>query len=262
MRRRDAKNDSLDLRYPVRPALVSAAFAVLVHATLLALATVAGFRVGNRHDLIRVWLFPGGGNGAAPGAGADKQTAVAPPAPQMAQAQPANGHHADALRAKPPARHHRPASQMLAPRDDGVPSAAPSNGGGSETGAPGGAGAATAAGWGPPGGGAGGSGTGDGGSGAGDGGDQRAYCVYCPEPHYPLIARARGWQGSVDVRLSVLADGSVQDASLRRSSGYSVLDAAAIAVARRSRFRPPASSGLPAPFRGRIEYRFELTTGR
>ena len=100
------------------------------------------------------------------------------------------------------------------------------------------------------------------GGGAGDGSDERAYCVYCPEPHYPLIARARGWQGSVDVGLSVLADGSVHNASLRRSSGYSVLDEAAITVARQSRFRPPTASGLPAPLRGRIEYRFELTTSR
>lgn len=99
-----------------------------------------------------------------------------------------------------------------------------------------------------------------GGSGTGDGNDQRAYCVSCPEPHYPLVARARGWQGIVDVGLLVLADGSVNDASLRRSSGYGVLDKAAIAVARQSRFSPPAVNGLPAPLHGRIEYRFELTT--
>ncbi|HXQ22438.1 MAG TPA: energy transducer TonB [Candidatus Acidoferrales bacterium] len=101
-----------------------------------------------------------------------------------------------------------------------------------------------------------------GGSGAGSSSDQRAYCVSCPEPHYPLVARARGWQGTVDVGLLVLADGSVDDASLRRSSGYGVLDAAAIAVARQSRFSPPAANGLPAPLHGRIEYRFELTTAR
>jgi outer membrane biosynthesis protein TonB len=38
-----------------------------------------------------------------------------------------------------------------------------------------------------------------------------------------------------------------------------VLDEAAIAVARQSRFSPPAINGLPAPLRGRIEYRFELS---
>ncbi len=108
-----------------------------------------------------------------------------------------------------------------------------------------------------------GAGTGEGiGRGTGGSGDQRAYCVYCPEPRYPLIARARGWQGTVDVGLLVLADGSVDTAGVRRSSGYGALDRAAIAVARQSRFTPPAAAGLPTPLRGRIEYRFELTTAR
>jgi protein TonB len=77
-----------------------------------------------------------------------------------------------------------------------------------------------------------------------------------------MIARARGWQGRFDVGLLVLADGSVERASVRRSSGYGVLDEAAIAVARQSRFTPPPASGLPTPLHGRIEYRFELTTAR
>ncbi|MBI1813890.1 MAG: energy transducer TonB [Deltaproteobacteria bacterium] len=95
--------------------------------------------------------------------------------------------------------------------------------------------------------------------GTGDGADQRAACISCPAPRYPLVARARGWAGTVHVGLSVLADGSVEDASVRRSSGYGVLDEAAMTVARRSRFTPPETRGLPAPLHGRIEYRFELS---
>jgi protein TonB len=72
-----------------------------------------------------------------------------------------------------------------------------------------------------------------------------------------LIARARGWQGTVEVLLSVLADGAVNAATLWRSSGYSVLDQAAIAAAQHSRFTPPRET---APLRGRMEYRFELVT--
>ena len=97
-----------------------------------------------------------------------------------------------------------------------------------------------------------------GGSGDGVGPDPRASCVYCPQPHYPLIARARGWQGTVEVLLSVLADGAVNAATLWRSSGYSVLDQAAIAAAQHSRFTPPRETAL----RGRMEYRFELVTAR
>ena len=106
--------------------------------------------------------------------------------------------------------------------------------------------------------GAGGAGLGDG-LGNGNAADQRGYCVYCPEPRYPLIARARGWQGTVHVALSVSADGSVAEANLRESSGYGVLDRAAIEVARHSRFEPPATRGLRTPLHGRIEYRFQLS---
>lgn len=104
-----------------------------------------------------------------------------------------------------------------------------------------------------------GTGSGSGaGTGGGDGFDPRTACLYCPEPSYPLIARARGWQGTVEVALSVLADGSVDGARLGRSSGYPVLDDAAIAVARQSRFRLPRDADVPTPLRGRIEYRFVL----
>jgi protein TonB len=97
-----------------------------------------------------------------------------------------------------------------------------------------------------------------GGAGMRDALDARAFCVSCPEPSYPLIARARGWQGTVEVALFVRADGSVNGASLGRSSGYQALDDAAIAVARLSRFHLPDDHGLPTPLRGRMEYRFVL----
>lgn len=97
-----------------------------------------------------------------------------------------------------------------------------------------------------------------GGAGMGTGLATRALCVYCPEPSYPLIARSRGWQGTVEVALSVRADGSVHGARLGRSSGYEALDDAAIAVARLSHFHLPDESGLPAPLHGRMEYRFVL----
>lgn len=98
---------------------------------------------------------------------------------------------------------------------------------------------------------------GGGGSGAGEGGDRRAYCEYCPEPGYPMIARRRGWKGTVGVQLILLGDGHVGSASVARSSGYEVLDREAVNVARRSRFRLPRRDEA-APLQGRIEYRFEL----
>ncbi len=185
------------------------------------------------------------------------QPGVALPAPQVLQAADGSERHRDVAPAKPHVSPHRRTRTAPALREAAVPPAVTASDGENDSHSDSRAGAATAAGAGLPGDGAGGSGPG--GPGAGNGGDQRAYCVYCPEPHYPLIARARGWQGRVDVGLFVLADGSVHDASLRRSSGYTALDEAALAVARQSRFRPRLASGLPAPLHGRIEYRFELT---
>ncbi len=71
---------------------------------------------------------------------------------------------------------------------------------------------------------------------------------------YPSRARRLGWQGTVDVALQVGADGGVEDAQVGRSSGYAALDAAAVAVARRSRFHVTERSGI----RGSLRYRFVL----
>jgi protein TonB len=95
---------------------------------------------------------------------------------------------------------------------------------------------------------------GNGGGGA-PGGDLRPFCRSCPVPGYPARARRQGWQGTVDVRLRVSGDGTVAEASVARSSGHAVLDAAAVSVARRSRFRVPAGG---ASLRGQLRYRFVL----
>ncbi|GIW43918.1 MAG: hypothetical protein KatS3mg077_1200 [Candidatus Binatia bacterium] len=105
-----------------------------------------------------------------------------------------------------------------------------------------------------------GTGTDAGGRGAGTGGglaDARAYCVHCPAPVYPAIARQRSWSGVVRVWLELAADGTVRSARVESSSGYDALDREALAAARRSRFRVPSYEGTSAPA-GVIEYRFEL----
>jgi TonB family protein len=45
---------------------------------------------------------------------------------------------------------------------------------------------------------------------------------------YPLVARSRGWQGKVLLAFTVTAEGRLHDAAVAQSSGYSVLDRAAI----------------------------------
>ena len=245
MRRRDATDRLL---FPQRragwPALMCAGLSLGLHVLLLGAATFAVLAGTRPSELIRVSLLSGGGvDSGAPAAQSAAVVPIAPPAPPKPQRQT---QRAPARFVAAP-RRARVASRDLASVHPSEPAEVAT-----QVGAAVGAGATS---------GSGGSGLGSG-SGSGDGTDQRAACVYCPKPRYPFIARARGWQGSVDVGLLVLADGRVDTASLRRSSGYDVLDDAAIAVARQSRFSPPAAQGLPAPLHGRIEYRFELTNAR
>ncbi len=50
---------------------------------------------------------------------------------------------------------------------------------------------------------------------------------------YPLLARLRGWEGTVMIGLDVEADGFLRQVHLSRSSGYDVLDQSALEAVRR-----------------------------
>ncbi len=261
MRRRDATTSTVHCTRWRKVACLGLSLGF--HVGLLAVAAVTVLRGSQTARLIRVSLASGGVSRGSEGARAEhagaSESGAAPhqPAPRT---QPAAQEPGQQFANRPllRARKHGPAPRREHPSAplSTLPATANASTSGSDPAAVG-RGLAKGS----------NVGTGEGfgnrsGTGGGDGVDQRVYCVYCPEPHYPLLARSRGWQGRVDVGLVVLADGSVDVASLRRSSGYGVLDEAAVAVARRSRFKPPSTSGLPAPLHGRIEYRFELTTAR
>jgi periplasmic protein TonB len=64
----------------------------------------------------------------------------------------------------------------------------------------------------------------------------RATCVRCPNPNYPAIARRRGWQGSVLLTFQLSPEGMARDIVVARSSGHEMLDEAAMANAKESRF--------------------------
>jgi TonB family protein len=263
MRRRDANGKhSLQLTRG-GPSTTAAAvvLALALHAgALLALAAVR-IPIASTPPLLRVSLLPGGGDGSQRGGGAANSEAPAESS-RKAPSNPVREHVAQRKRhrSRPPKARRATLHKSVRPHDPPVappPMTTASLGTAAESGGADGVRSADGAGAGTD-----GSGPGrghGGGSGDGIGPDARASCVYCPQPHYPLIARARGWQGTVEVLLSVLADGSVKAATLWRSSGYSVLDRAAVAAARHSRFTPPPET---APLRGRMEYRFELITTR
>lgn len=64
-----------------------------------------------------------------------------------------------------------------------------------------------------------------------------------PAPSYPGIARRRGWEGTVEFNVRVLATGEVAEITLKNSSGYKSLDDAARRAIIRWRFIPAKRYG-------------------
>lgn len=64
---------------------------------------------------------------------------------------------------------------------------------------------------------------------------------------YPAIAMEKGWQGRVDVRMVIGANGMLAGASIKASSGYAILDNQAIDMLRKGK----TTVQIPASLRGR-----------
>lgn len=59
-----------------------------------------------------------------------------------------------------------------------------------------------------------------------------------PPPNYPVLARKRGYEGTVMVNVEVDTTGRVKDLNLSASSGYKMLDTAALNTVKQWRFVP------------------------
>jgi protein TonB len=49
-----------------------------------------------------------------------------------------------------------------------------------------------------------------------------------PAPKYPVLARRRGWEGSIELKVLVRQDGFPDEVVIQKSSGYKILDDSAI----------------------------------
>ena len=78
------------------------------------------------------------------------------------------------------------------------------------------------------------------------------------EPAYPARARRAGSEGRVVLRVAISAAGEVTGLEVVRSSGSVLLDEAAAAAARASRFTPARRDGVAEPSEAEAAYRFEL----
>jgi len=232
----------------MRSRVVSLCLSILLHAGLIGFAAGVVYTLAKPRTAIPVALLPGGGGGRPASEADPAKHAADPVAPVAAPPEkPRLEKRALALPSQRPPRAQPPPAAASAPSEaQPLDVAATAGDGGSGAGSGGGSGGRAGS----------GSGTGNG-SGRGHDVDLRLFCVSCPEPLYPRLARVRGWEGATDIELVVLADGHVDDVALKRSSGFEVLDNAALDVARQSRFSPPPDSFTP-PVRGRLAYRFEL----
>ena len=62
--------------------------------------------------------------------------------------------------------------------------------------------------------------------------------LYAPRPEYPLAARKNHWTGAGVFACNLRSDGTVASVDVLRSTGYQILDQAAIAAFRQWRFQP------------------------
>ena len=79
-----------------------------------------------------------------------------------------------------------------------------------------------------------------------------------PLPPYPRVAREHGWEGTTLLRVEVLDDGSGGKVEILKSSGYQVLDEAALETVRRWSFLPARSGYTPIRSLVEIPIRFRM----
>jgi len=69
--------------------------------------------------------------------------------------------------------------------------------------------------------------------------------IYQHAPDYPRFAKQAGIEGTVWVQALVSKNGSVLDARVGKSSGTKALDEAAVAAAKKNKFKPGIQNGRP-----------------
>ena len=220
--------------------------ALVFHLTavlLVALLATSGASTAPKSDIIEIDFLTGGGGG-----GQELVTAAA----SVDGVQPEQA----LVRAE--------ADGVVEKRDKILPTTGQSSSTGKVDEAGGGSGAGTGGGSGSGSGGGSGSGAGSGtGSGQGDGA-QRVVTpprqISSVKPVYPDAARRQGITGKVLVRTLIDAAGKVQEVTVRRSSGSSMLDDAALAAVSKWRFQAAKNSlGLPVSSYATLEVAFDLT---
>ncbi len=88
--------------------------------------------------------------------------------------------------------------------------------------------------------------------------DYRADYLNNPRPPYPMVARRMGYHGKVVLDVEVLAEGKAGDVKLYQSSGYDILDNAALQTVKTWRFTPARRFGPAVTQRFLVPIKFSL----
>lgn len=80
-------------------------------------------------------------------------------------------------------------------------------------------------------------------------------------PVYPPVARRRGYEGTVLLSVHIGADGTVVESRVKESSGYPILDRAALKTVGRWKFEPASRAGVPFAMWVDVPVRFVLKQG-
>lgn len=87
----------------------------------------------------------------------------------------------------------------------------------------------------------------------------RAEATDLPEPIYPAWCRRRGQEGKVILSVRIGRDGGLGGVSVFRSSGFSMLDRAAVKALQKARFSPASAAGFSVSSTRKIAYSFQMT---
>jgi periplasmic protein TonB len=89
--------------------------------------------------------------------------------------------------------------------------------------------------------------------------DYRAEYLNNPRPPYPTTARQMGYQGIVLLNVEVLAEGRAGEVLIKTSSGYAILDKAALQTVKTWRFSPARRFGEAITMWFLVPVRFTLS---
>lgn len=90
---------------------------------------------------------------------------------------------------------------------------------------------------------------------------EEAETLDAPAPAYPRQAVRKRQEGTVVLLADVRADGTVEKAHVESSSGFPLLDDAALDAVERWRFKPRVTGEGPRPFVARVPFKFSITRG-